>query len=86
MIGTNAMQIWGRPAKRKAGNAQCSLRPKTEPLADVCHTLAEWLNRHAIPVANLRDCCIEYEAALQDVEAALQDSEAEIQALDSIPS
>ena len=54
-------------------------------LADARHTLAEWPNRHAIPVANLRGRCIEYEAALQDVEAALQDAEAEIQALGSLP-
>ena len=40
-------------------------------LADARQTLAEWPNRHAIPVANLRGRCIEYEAALQDVEAAL---------------
>ena len=40
-------------------------------LADACQTLAELPNRHAIPVANLRGRCIEYEAALQDVEAAL---------------
>ena len=32
MIGTNAMSIWGRPDKRMAGNAQCSLRPKTDPI------------------------------------------------------
>ena len=55
-------------------------------LADARHALAEWPNGHAIPVANLRGRCIEYEAALQDAEAALQDAEAEIEALDSIPS
>ena len=53
-------------------------------LADARQTLAELPNRHAIPVANLRGRCIEYEAALQDVEAAL--AAAEIQSLDSIPS
>ena len=53
-------------------------------LADARQTLAELPNRHAIPVANLRCRCIEYEAALQDVEAAL--AAAEIQSLDSIPS
>ena len=31
MIGTNTMQIWGWPAKCKAGNTPCSLQPKTEP-------------------------------------------------------
>ena len=40
-------------------------------LADARQTLVEWLNQHAIPVANLQGRCIEYEAALQDVEAAL---------------
>ena len=55
-------------------------------LADARHALAEWPSRHAIPVANLRGRCIEYEAALQDAEAALQHAEAEIEALDSIPS
>ena len=53
-------------------------------LADALHTLAEWLNQHVIPVANLQGHCIEYEAVLQDVEAALQDAEAEIQVLDSL--
>ena len=33
MVGTNAMQIWCRPAKRTAGNARPPLRPKTEPAA-----------------------------------------------------
>ena len=41
---------------------------------------------YAMPVANLRGRCIEYEAALQDAEAALQHAEAEIEALDSILS
>ena len=40
-------------------------------LADARQTFEQWPNRHAIPVANLRGRCIEYEAALQDVEAAL---------------
>ena len=31
MTGTNAMQILGRPTKRKAGNAHPPLRPKTGP-------------------------------------------------------
>ena len=53
-------------------------------LADARQTFEQWPNRHAIPVANLKGRCIEYEAALQDVEAAL--AAAEIQSLDSIPS
>ena len=53
-------------------------------LADARQTFEQWPNQHAIPVANLRGHCIEYEAALQDVEAAL--AAAEIQSLDSIPS
>ena len=40
-------------------------------LADARQTFEQWPNRHAIPVANCRGRCIEYEAALQDVEAAL---------------
>ena len=39
MAGTNAIQIWGRPAKRKAGNAHPPLRPKTEPTAVCNHRL-----------------------------------------------